>query len=323
MCRRRYSAFTLIELLVVIAITGLLLALLLPAVQAARESARRAQCSNNIKQISLGLIGYHTALGSFPPGARMGPTTPNGAPCPGGWNCDFTWQAFTGPYIDEMVWFDLFDFKVCISWYTNYQGRMMVIPTFICPSSAGVGIVTDPDPSDPRLNLEFSRLRTNYVVNWGNTSYGQVTLAGVAFKNAPFTFVTPIKFKSIQDGLSHTLLLSETLTPVLTNIYAGSIAETSLNEGGATFNTYITPNSTAPDLSFRGCPVPGDGGTNCQVENNWPNANYYAARSLHPGGVNASFCDGSVHFFSDEIDLSVWRALSTSQGSESIGLDAY
>jgi prepilin-type processing-associated H-X9-DG protein len=69
--------------------------------------------------------------------------------------------------------------------------------------------------------------------------------------------------------------------------------------------------------------VPGDGGTNCQVENNWPNANYYAARSLHPGGVNASLCDGSVRFFGDEIDLNVWRALSTSQGSESIGLDAY
>jgi prepilin-type processing-associated H-X9-DG protein len=252
----------------------------------------------------------------------MGPASTTGAPCPGGWNCDYTWQAFTGPYIDEMTWFELFDFKVCISWYTNYQARMTFIPTFICPSSAGVGPAMYA-ATDPTLTLQWSRLRTNYVVNWGNTSYGQITLGGVVFKNAPFTFVTPIKFRSIQDGLSHTLLLSETLTPVLTNSYTGAIAETSLNEGGGTFNTYTTPNSSAPDLAFRGCPLPGDGGTNCQVENNWPNANYYAARSLHPGGVNASLCDGSVHFFSSEIDLNVWRALSTSQGGELIGPDAY
>ncbi len=257
----------------------------------------------------------------MPLGARSGPTCVSSWPCPGGWNCDYTWQAFTGPFIDEMAWYNGFSFKVCISDQSNYQSRMTVIPTFICPSSAGVGTVTDPDSALD--NLQWSRLRTNYVVNWGNTSFGQTTLSGVTFGGAPFVFCTSVRFKTIQDGLSHTLLLSETLTPVLTNVYTGSIAETSLNEGGGCFYTFITPNSTAPDQSFRACPLPGDGGTNCQLNNNFPNGNYYAARSFHPGGVNASFCDGSVRFFADDIDLNVWRALGTTNGGEVVSPDAY
>src|ERR1043165_9422615 len=99
----RPQGFTLVELLVVIAIIGVLVALLLPAVQAAREAARRMQCSNNIKQIALAMHNYSSAAKAFPFGGRTN-SSPTPFPCPacsGNWNCDFTWLPYIGPFIEE------------------------------------------------------------------------------------------------------------------------------------------------------------------------------------------------------------------------------
>jgi prepilin-type processing-associated H-X9-DG protein len=315
----------MVELLVVIAIIGVLVALLLPAVQAARESGRRMQCSNRIKQIALAQHNYHDAHRCFPMGARSGPYRPMTFPCSGGWNCDFTWQPFIGPYIEESAWYDGFDFNVCLSHPLNYKSRVMKVESFLCPSSAGFGLVS---VDDPVIGPPFGRIRTNYVVNWGNTGFGQSDIGSVKFVGAPFSFYRGISIDEIHDGTSHTLLASEVLTPIEKLEYTGAIGEVSLNEGGQGFDSWLTPNSSAPDVCFRACPPVGDGGTNCQVDDpaNWfgpgNTTQHMAARSFHPGGVNAALCDGSVRLFSDEIDVNLWRALSTIKGGEVVSADA-
>jgi prepilin-type N-terminal cleavage/methylation domain-containing protein/prepilin-type processing-associated H-X9-DG protein len=314
------QGFTLVELLVVIAIIGILVALLLPAIQAAREAARRAQCTNSIKQIALAMQNHHASAGKFPPGARSN-QNPLPFPCPGGWNCDFTWLPYVGSYMEEQAWYDGFDFKVCLSHENNYRSRTTKLPVFICPSSEGFGLV---DFDHAQAN-RWARVRTNYVVNWGNVGFGQISVGSVAFGGAPFTFRKGVSLKDITDGSSHTLCVSEALTPVISINYSGPIGETSLNEGGQSFDAWLTPNSSAPDISFRACPTAGDGGTRCQIDTgagsypdptNNGNRQHYAARSRHAGGVNAALCDGSLQFFSDDIDVVIWRALSTSKGGE-------
>jgi prepilin-type N-terminal cleavage/methylation domain-containing protein/prepilin-type processing-associated H-X9-DG protein len=317
-------AFTLVELLVVIAIIGVLVALLLPAVQAARESGRRTQCSNRIKQIALGLQNYHASHRAFPMGARSGPGYMT-APCYGGWNCDFTWQPYVGPYIEEQAWYNGFDFKVCNSHPNNFKSRTMKLDTFLCPSSAGFGLVSVDDPS---IGPPFGRIRTNYVINWGNTGFGQSNVGSVKFLGAPFTYYRGVSVDEIRDGTSHTLFVSETLTPIDQLVYTGALGEVSLNEGGQSFDSWLTPNSSAPDICFRACPAVGDGGTNCQLDdpaNGLGPGNttqHIAARSFHPGGVNVALCDGSVRVFTDEIDVNLWRALSTIKGAEVVNADA-
>jgi prepilin-type N-terminal cleavage/methylation domain-containing protein len=319
---QKRQGFTLVELLVVIAIIGILVAMLLPAVQAAREAARRTQCTNQIKQIALAMQIHDSSKRSFPPGGRS--NGPMSYPCPGNWNCDFSWQPYIGSYIEETAWHDGFDFKVCILHANNYRSRTTKISKFICPSSAGFGRVQ----FEHAQANQWARLRTNYVVNWGNTGFGQRDVGSVPFGGAPFTFVRGVKLKEITDGASHTLCVSEALTPVENMDYSGPIGETSINEGGQTFDAWLTPNSSAPDISFRFCPNPGDGGTNCQVDvgggANLPdpqgggNRQHYAARSAHPGGVVAALCDASVDFYSDTVDLQLWRALSTASGGETL-----
>ncbi len=323
----RYRGFTLVELLVVIAIIGVLVALLLPAVQAAREAARRNQCLNNIKQTSLAVLNYESARKTLPIGAYG---------C-----CWGTWVMEVLPYIEQANMASQYTSKY--RWDDNgnneyrYYGSRNTpvtsqhITSMKCPSDGFIGAAESGN---------FRVTSHNYVVNYGNTGMvgsshtlenAPVQVYGVrtngapnAFAGAPFyisgwkTEFPPIfvQLREITDGLSNTLMVSEIIqgrgTDQRGNTFWG---------WGAGFLTKLPPNASQPDVMQFPTYCDADEVSNPPCvdphSNSRPMTN--AARSWHPGGIHASFCDGSATYISDDIELDLWRGLSTTQGEELVG----
>jgi prepilin-type N-terminal cleavage/methylation domain-containing protein/prepilin-type processing-associated H-X9-DG protein len=316
--RKATMGFTLVELLVVITIIGILIALLLPAVQAAREAARRMQCSNNLKQMALGMHNYHVAHESLPLGCQ-GKLNGGGA-----WMDCFTWLCYLTPHIEQANVSAGFNFAVRIRDPVNEAARRQYIGAFACPSDAAAKCQFTGTMSD-----QNARWRYCYAANWGNTSSSQQATRGagagaVAFGGAPFTFARTVGFAAIKDGTSNTLMLAEVI-PAKGPEWDGPIGDCFQCMGGQAFETWLGPNSDLPDFVVTSCPDPSAGDTTgivCAVmgPNPWlqPFADdlHHSARSKHPGGVNVALCDGSVQFISNTIDLTIWRALSTTNGGE-------
>jgi prepilin-type N-terminal cleavage/methylation domain-containing protein len=328
----RRRGFTLIELLVVIAIIAVLIALLLPAVQAAREAARRSQCVNNLKQLGLAMQNYHDVSGSFPIG-RMGSgftypsTDPNRR----------TWALSINMTLEQMNLYNATNFSLSFYVIQNSTVVRTAVPGFHCPS--------DPQTmSIETANTANARFEGNYVVNWGNTHYGQdqapsnapaatwpnpftngpygstAPFGTVPFGQAPFTGNVSKNISAIIDGTSNTLLMSEVIVGL---DGAGSAYDTRgdiYNDDipCTMFMAYTTPNSTQPDWITTYCSYPTGINPPCVVMS----PSFVAARSEHPGGVNAVKIDGSVAFFKNTINMAVWRALSTTQGREVISADS-
>ncbi|TWT35279.1 hypothetical protein KOR34_01670 [Posidoniimonas corsicana] len=320
--RRRPHAFTLVELLVVIAIIGVLIALLLPAVQAARESARRMQCVNHLKQWGLAMHLHHDTKRQLPIGAQ------------GKLNVDFprqTWVLHLWPFIEEVnlaaevgpdTDLDTPPFSVPNS-LDGLSGQ--AVPMYRCPSDSGQDI----------LSGYYQRRRGNYVVNWGNVPYGdrfdRAELKNLQLEfgegEAPFRHdngdpLSPVRtsFSKIVDGTSHTLLMAELLMAQTSEDldWRGDILN---DEGLLRFHTMMTPNSPEPDLVDSA----GPSGKPWYVDTFDPlmpvapvakRNQRCAARSRHTGGVNAALCDGSVDFFTDGVDRYYWAALGTMDGGE-------
>jgi prepilin-type N-terminal cleavage/methylation domain-containing protein len=313
------SGFTLVELLVVIAIIGILVSLLLPAVQTAREAARRTQCMNQMKQLSLAVHNYHDQNKVLPRGSRSGigaPTLPGG---PGAWYDDHGWYGPILPFVEQQAVYDKIDWNVSFSNAANDQARRAKITLFACPSDSFLR------ENEWQTNT-WARLRGNYAGNFGNTNYGQQTKASVAFGGAPFTFAKFQSFAAITDGLSNTMLFGE----VLPNAYegpawGGPIGEMQIAVGGQAFEAWYTPNAKVCEESVRVCPdtlaggkvnlnsipcctnVGGPGQTGEQV---------MTSRSKHPGGVVVGQCDGSTRMITSNIDLAAWRALCTARAGD-------
>ncbi len=323
-------AFTLVELLVVIAIIGTLVGLLLPAVQSARSSARRLQCSNNLKQLALGMLNYESVNKGFPAGSLMWEGDDISTRHTVAWYDDFTWVASMGPYIEQTAWFDLFDFKLALGNDANEKGRRVYIKLFGCPSDGMV--------KNEWQTKTWCRWRANYVVNFGNTNFMQDNQGSPKpnsnedadsydannqyFWGAPFQPRRLTRLSQITDGTSTTLLMSETLalpdTSSLSYTWGGIISDVNTG-GGQQFTGWFPPNDQSGDIIVRqlldvsfyaqnDIPYPVLGGSYHDVK--------LAARSHHTGGVNASRCDGSVNYYTNNIELFVWRGLASARGSE-------
>jgi len=298
------AGFTLVELLVVIAIIGTLVALLLPAVQTAREAARRSQCSNNLRQLGLGLQQYADAFrGAFPVGS---------------YNCCWgTWQIAMLPYIEQKALFDQY------KGYGNMVDQNLTYGSVNAPITSNI-IKSYTCPSDfkvaPRGTITFH----NYVGNHGNSTLGRKTPLGTLsngqpnkYGKAPFVSVSPtstpqvMRISDMIDGLSSTLAFSETVKGQY-----GDLRGYGWWQGGSHFEAYLAPNSNQPDVTEQDqyCVnqrpnMPCAGPTSALPEQ-------IGARSRHPGGVNVTMCDGAVRFMSDNVNMDTWRYLSTGGGRE-------
>lgn len=336
--REHRPGFTLVELLVVIAIIGILVALLLPAVQSAREAARRMQCKNNLKQLALAGHTFHEAQGMYPYGRKYDI-----------WDT-YTWTQLILPQIEQQAIYDRYTTLPDRGFVTSYPGpngpigddadlreaRHAAIATFYCPS--------DQSPTDNEIaSASYGFKRGNYSGCAGSGDmYGEATDAaagpwgpGVFGVTHGQTFdagqqSVSSSIDDTKDGTTNTLMISEMIVPRVTPGWGGPMGETIYgNMGGALFTAAQTPNSSTPDNVYGPCPQSlGDASYDPPcisiAGSAWwqPSAQgaFASARSRHPGGVNAALADGSVRFFSETIDLETWRGLGTRNGGEVVTL---
>lgn len=311
----RRAAFSLVELLVVITIIGILVALLLPAVQAAREAARRLHCVNNLKQIGLALHNYHQAHHAFPPGnyaetaGRCPGENPN-APSEDRTN----WLIAILPYIELESAHRLYNANESNESAANQAIRERSVPCYLCPA--------DIDPTTPVVpGFGPGSAARN------NVSYMPGSYRGVSGKSDGYMFLdsgldataprewrgplhivgilgfTAESLTEIRDGSSNTLMAGESTTstaPPFRTLWAYSFSYYSLS--------VATPQSRTLLGDFLRCvEIPGDGSDN-PCRRGWG--------SFHPGGLNFTLCDGSVHFLSTNIDMDLFANLATIDNGE-------
>ncbi len=314
--RGRSHGFTLIELLVVIAIIGVLIALLLPAVQAAREAARRSQCTNNLKQLGLAMQNYHDSNGAFPIGRQSNPRR--------------TWAFGLLPFFEQTPLYNSINFSTDFYQRVNTTAILVNVSTFDCPSDPGGANIEEPTTPYPRA-------KASMMVNFGNTHFdqdrannpysGPSNVPGqtqVQYADAPFSRNKSAGLRDMTDGTSNTLMLSEVKIGInqgTNSDHRGDIYNDDHN--CFYFNVYTTPNTkTVPDYMQGYCLYPNATNPPCNAKPS-PGVSFNAARSFHSGGVNVALGDGSVRFVKDSTALMVWRALGTMNGGEVYGSDQF
>jgi len=292
-------AFTLIEVLVVIAIIGTLVGLLLPAVQAARDSARRTQCANNLKQIGLALLSYEVANKTLPSG-YVSEYTSNGDDTGPGWG----WCSFILPQMEEQAISKVIDFKLPIEDARNGV-RVANISSFFCPTDSipRVWQAKSRTASGEPLELICEVAASNYVGMYGTTEPG-VDGDGLFFRNSKVTL------KEITDGTSKTIAVGERAHQLGNATWVGSVTNAVLfPEDENTQGQPHTEHSSGMVLGHAGEGI-GPGAVGGDVNQ------FY---SLHGEGANFLFADGHVKFLSADMDYKAYRALATRAGNEITG----
>ncbi len=312
-CQRR--GFTLIELLVVIAIIAVLIALLLPAVQQARESARRSSCKNNLKQLGLALHNYHDTMKMFP----LGTLTNTGLRYGGNPEWPYLLH-YIYPQIDQANAYNLLNFSKTAPWIsaTGWNAGMndQALTVLQCPSDGQGGAIKPIVGSVKFTTSNYLGLFSG--LNDLESERPPQTTKAIFLINKG-TFIS-----DIVDGTSNTMIMSEYLTGILGDTRGGFWT----NRAGAQFlQVTNTPNSSTPDniLDNPGfCPSGNANGAN-NPTNNMPctpgpnDSNFASPRSRHTGGVHSLMADGSVRFFSNNINLNTWRWLGWISDGNALG----
>jgi len=354
--RHRYSGFTLVELLVVIAIIGILIALLLPAVQAAREAARRSQCTNHLKQIGLALHNYHDANKALC--TLSGGTTGGASPWDHTNNGQLCGMIALLPYLEQGPLWDQISSGGTYgsmtyspfgpaAWRTDYPPFRQQTPTLLCPS----------DPGSGKQNKDTEQAYNNYMFSVGdhinNCAYDRPT-------RGPFAHMEYMRFRDILDGTSNTVGLAERSIYLTTGNIRGDIA---MNVGSTIATnpslckaTEGTNGRYLSGIALHGEKVVGkrwaDGrpawngmstvlppnSASCLANDQSWQWGIFSASSYHPGGANCVMMDGSVHFISETIDTGnlaaaqpgatsaakspygIWGSLGSMAGGEAVSL---
>jgi len=299
--------FTLVELLVVIAIIGVLVALLLPAVQQAREAARRMSCTNNLKQLGIALHNYHDTYNKLPPGGLHFITPSGAAGDSTSWGTG--WITMILPFIEQSPLHDQYNFNTLRA-RESPNVVSVEIKALRCPSDSGY--------KEPRSNTaQFAR--GNYAGNAGSGNPFSTGNFSLKRERGPFSYAQPhaVNFSEIADGLSNTILVAEIVAGERGGDVRGAWGDpTGIyicggNPSGNDPRVFLRPNGNALDDNLRDRPG------RCDAENDDRNLRciggggrpFQTARSQHSGGVNVTLADASVRFIPETIDLVVWRAM--------------
>ncbi len=293
---RRRAGFSLVELLTVIGIIGLLVALLLPAIQAAREASRRSQCTNNLRQIGVAFENYASTHRSLPSG-YISQFAAGGTDTGPGWG----WAALLLKQLEETSLGGLLRYDFSIEDGANQQSRITRIAVYLCPS--------DPAPptwealrDDPSRTKICDVATANYVGMYGNSEPG-VDGTGLFFRNSR------VRFRDITDGTSRTIAVGERSHALGESTWVGSVTGALLAPGPADgIGTYEIEHGATMVLGQAGEHIsPGD-----------PLGEADMFHSLHPSGANFLFADTHVSFLTVELDPEIFEALSTRAGGETV-----
>ena len=316
------NAFTLIELLVVIAIIAVLISLLLPAVQSAREAARRAQCVNNLKQIGLGMANYESSFRCFPPAylsaaqgdAIHGPHDPVSLDSGPGW----AYGTMLTPFLEQSPVYQSLNVNLP-SWLpVNETGTRTQLSAFLCPSVSEESKLFDLLDGSGRQLARFSR--SHYVLNAGNNEpwiYQTFDHRNVA--DGPFFRNSATTVAAVTDGLSNTLFLGEHSSILSDKTWVAVVPGTVVCPRPR-FALSLCDYAATLVLTHSG-PSAFEGGVihppNSQA------AHVCQMYSEHPGGANILLGDGSVRFIKSTVNQRAWAALATIRGGEVISADSY
>jgi prepilin-type N-terminal cleavage/methylation domain-containing protein/prepilin-type processing-associated H-X9-DG protein len=314
--RTARRGFTLIELLVVISIIGVLIALLLPAVQAAREAARRSQCVNNLKQIGIALHSYHNQVNALPGAYLVYNVT------------SFSALSMIVPYMEQLNLSNALNYWLPYSDPTNDTVRKTDVATFMCPSD-----LTNP--------LRARGAQTNYMADMGSWIVWQAATGpntGQPQPNGVFFGNSSTRFAEITDGLSNTGFFSERVMADGSNaiispksdVFFSPLAPTTVDAAVANCQAVNINDLSSQFPLFMGSPwVNGQHVFQHVMPPNSRSCGFFLAlravmppSSRHPGGVNLLLGDGSVRFIKDTINAPTWRALGTISGGEVISADS-